>query len=76
MPRVISVTKVSDSTGLCVPQVVISPGSAAVADAGGGGGGGGAAPQIVISPARDDSDSTKSNVTTAHSFRKCFIVFS
>ena len=75
MLSVISVTKVSDSTGLCVPQVVISPGSAAVADAGGGGGGG-AAPQIVISPARDDSDSTKSNVTTAHSFRKCFIVFS
>ena len=74
MLRVISVTKVSDSSGLCVPQEV--PVWLAVADAGGGGGGGGATPQIVISPARADSDNTKSNVTAAHSFRKWFIVFS
>jgi len=74
MLRVISVTKVSDSTGLCVPLVVISSGSV-VADAGGGGGGA-ATPQIVISPALADRDSTKSNVTAAQSSRKCFIVFS
>ena len=69
-------TKVSDSNELCAPQVVISPLWVAVADAGGGGGGGGATPQIVISPALADMDSTKSNVTAAHSFRKWFIVFS
>jgi hypothetical protein len=78
MLTVISVTKASDSGELCAPQVVISPGAVTVADAGtgGGGGGGGATPHVVISPARAARDSTKSNVTAAHSFRKCFIVFS
>ena len=71
-----SVSKVSDSIVLSVPlpvaSVVMSPGSVAVADAGGGGGGG-ATPQVVISPARAEKDSTTSNVTAAQSFCKCFM---
>lgn len=77
MLTVISVTRVSDSRGLCAPQIVISPGALTVDDAGTvGGGGGGTIPQIVISPARAGKDRTKRNVTAAHSFRKLFIVFS
>jgi len=70
-----SVSKGSDSTVFCAPQVVISPGSLVI-DTGGGGGGGGATPQIVISPARADSEKTKSNDTVAHSLHRFFIVFS
>lgn len=49
----------------------ISPCAVLVADSGGGGGG--AMPQIVISPARADSDNTKSNTSAAHRFLTCFI---
>ena len=75
MLTVISVTRDSDSSGLCIPSVVTTSGSVAVAEAGGGGGGG-ATPQVVISPARADMDSTTSNVTAIHSFRTWFISFS
>jgi len=73
MLKVISVTEVSDSSELCVPQVVMSPGSVAVADAGGGGGGGGATPHIVISPAIVGRESMRIKVAAAQKHRKVFI---
>ena len=72
MLKVISVTKVSDSSELCVPQVVMSLGSVAVADAGGGGGGG-ATPHTVISPAMVGRESMRIKVAAAQKHRKVFI---
>ena len=61
----ISVIKVSDSSGLCVPSIVLPAGSVAIADAGGGGGGGMAS--VCMFPASAGRDSTKSRVATAQS---------
>lgn len=73
MLKVISVSKGSDSGELCVPQVGMSPGSVAVADAGGGGG---ATPHVVISPAIVGRDSMRIKLAAAQKLRKVFIMFS
>ena len=75
MLKVISVTNASDSNELCVPQIGMSPGSVAVADAGGGGGGG-AIPHIGISPAIVGRDSIRIKVAAAQKLRNVFIMFS
>ncbi len=64
-------SKVSDSTGFCVPPVVSALGSVAVADAGGGGGGSTAF--VCMVPAKTDRDSTKSKVVAAQSRWNFFI---
>ena len=74
MLTVISVSKGSDSDAVCVPQVGMSPGSVAVADAGGGGGG--ATPHVVISPAIAGRQSMRIKVAAAQKLRKVFIMFS
>lgn len=74
MLKVISVSKGSDSCELCAPQIVMSPGAVAVADAGGGGGD--ATPHVVISPAIAGRDNMRSKVAAAQKLRKVFIVFS
>jgi hypothetical protein len=76
MLKVISLSKGSDSSELCVPKVGMSLGSVAVADAGGGGGGGGATPHIGISPAIAGRDNMRIKVAAAQKVRKGFIVFS
>lgn len=75
MLKVISVSKGSDSSELCVPKVGMSLGSVTVADAGGGGGGG-ATPHIGISPAIAGRDNMRIKVAAAQKVRKGFIVFS
>lgn len=75
MLKVIPMTEVSGSSEPCVLQVVMSPGSVAVADAGGGGGGG-ATPHIGISPAMVGRDNTRIRVAAAQKLRKVFIMFS
>lgn len=69
MLKVIPEINVSGSDELCVPHVVMSPGSVVVADAGGGG----ATPHTVISPAIAGRDSMRIKVAEAQRLRKVFI---
>jgi hypothetical protein len=74
MLKVISVSElcVADSTEPCIPQIGMSPGSVAMADAGGGGGGG-ATPHVVISPAIAGRNNMRIKVAAAQKLRKVFI---